>query len=129
MAKVEMTGFEYMNIMDKQKELEELKRGMVDAFKLRFEDEDSIPYASYMWSIPEEVAQEILKRTAAELVNHPKAIKTLYEENTPCLVVTTGYFSRDWGGAKDPNTVDLRDVPEFKKIWDDFDETKDQEEE
>lgn len=129
MAKVEMTGFEYMNIMDKQKELEELKRGMVDAFKLGFEDEDSIPYASYMWSIPEEVAQEILKRTAAELVNHPKAIKTLYEENTPCLVITTGYFSRDWGRAKDLNTVDLRDVPEFKKIWDDFDETKDQEEE
>lgn len=129
MAKVEMTGFEYMDIMDKQKELEELKRGMVDALVLRFDEEDNTPRAAYRWIIPEEIEQEILKRTATALVERPEAVKKLYEENTPCLVITTGYFSRDWGNVNDPNTVDLRDVPEFKKMWDSFSESEEQEEE
>lgn len=50
MAKVEMTGFEYMELMDKARELDALKQELVNAVKVKVdvdEDDGSVSVRAY----------------------------------------------------------------------------------
>lgn len=118
MAKVEMTGCEYMELMDKCKELEALKQAMIDGCEIEVNKDYERPVVRYCYEFPEEVKQGILNKVVKSLVEYPESVEELYNNDTPCLVITGGYFTRDWGSSKDPNTLDLRDHPEFKKLWD-----------
>lgn len=129
MAKVEMTGFEYMEMADKVRELDTLKHNMVDALKVSVtKDEDSISVrVTYELAYPKDVLETIKNNVAEQLAKDEEAVYYLYQDGSPCLVASSGYFTRDWGNARDINTVDLRENENFKRVWDKI--TKENEEE
>lgn len=121
MAKVEMSGFEYMELMNKSKELNTLKQAMVDAVEVQIAGESNqYVRAYYQFKYPAEVLETIRDQVAEQIAQDEQAVKYLYENESPCLVVMSGYFTRDWGNAADSNTVDLRKNRKFKQVWDKF---------
>lgn len=129
MAKVEMTGYEYMELMNKSRELDALKQEMVDAIEVQISDESSqYVRAYYQFKYPAELLETIRDQVAEQIAQDEQAVKYLYENESPCLVVMSGYFTRDWGNAADSNTVDLRENRKFKKVWDKFEVNQTEEE-
>lgn len=133
MAKVEMTGYEYMELVDKARKLDSLKQELVDAVTVKIEhdedDEDKVrTHAYYNFTYPDELLRQIRDNVAEQLAKDPKAVKYLYTDDSPCFVVSSGYFTRDWGMNKDKNTVDLRENANFRKIWESFKKAEEEEE-
>ena len=121
MAKVEMTGYEYMELADKARKLDVLKQDLVDAVTVEIEhddEDDKVSVRAYHnFTYPDELLRQIRDNVAEQLARDPKAVKCLYDDNSPCLVVSSGYFTRDWGTSNDKNTVDLRENANFRKVW------------
>lgn len=121
MAKVEMSGFEYMELVDKARKLDSLKQELVDAVEVQIAGENSqYVRAYYQFKYPAEVLETIRDQVAEQIAQDEQAVKYLYENESPCLVVMSGYFTCDWGNAADSNTVDLRENRKFKQVWDKF---------
>lgn len=118
MAKVEMAGQEYLELVGKERELSALKTQLDKAAELVIDEEDNRPKVYYTFEYPRDIAEAIKTRTAEQLAQNEEAVRHLYNDETPCLVITHGYFTRDWGTAADRNTVDLRTNPKFKAVWD-----------
>lgn len=132
MAKVEMTGFEYMEMMDKARKLEALNQSLVDAVEVKIEqnEDDKVDVRAYYdFAYPEELLRQIRDNVAEQLAEDPKAVKYLYNNDNPCLVVSSGYFTRDWGMSKDKNSVDLRENAKFNAVWQSCENAEDEEEE
>lgn len=132
MAKVEMTGFEYMELMDKARELGALKQELMDAVEVkveRDEEDDTVTVRAYYdFTYPNALLKQIRDDVAEQLAKDPKAVKYLYKDDSPCFVVSSGYFTRDWGMNKDNNTVDLRENANFRKVWESFNKAEEEEE-
>ena len=132
MAKVEMTGFEYMELMDKARELDALKQELVDAVEVKVdvdEDDGSVSVCAYYdFTYPDELLRQIRDNVAEQIAKDPKAVKYLYKDNSPCFVVSSRYFTRDWGMNRDNNTVDLRENANFRKVWESFNQAEEEEE-
>lgn len=132
MAKVEMTGFEYMELMDKSRELGALKQELVDAVEVKVdvdEDEGRVSVRAYYdFTYPNSLLEQIRDNVAEQLAKNPKAVENLYNNDSPCLVVSSGYFTRDWGTGRDKNTVDLRENANFRKVWELFNKADGEEE-
>ena len=132
MAKVEMTGYEYMELMDKARKLDSLKQDLVDAVKVKIEhddDDDKVRMlAHYKFTYPDELLRQIRDNVAEQIAKDPKAVKYLYKDDSPCFVVTSGYFTRDWGINNDNNTVDLRENENFRKVWQACEQEEEEEE-
>ena len=133
MAKVEMTGYEYMELVDKARKLDSLKQELVDAVTVKIEhdedDEDKVrTRAYYNFTYPDELLRQIRDNVAEQLAKDPKVVKYLYKDDSPCFVVSSGYFTRDWGTGRDKNTVDLRENANFRKIWESFKKAEEEEE-
>ena len=121
MAKVEMTGYEYMELMDKARKLDVLKQDLVDAVTVEIDHDDEDDKVSvrayYDFTYPKELLRQIRDNIAEQLAKDPKAVKYLYKNDSPCMIVSSGYFTRDWGMNQDKNTVDLRENANFRKVW------------
>lgn len=132
MAKVEMTGFEYMELMDKARELDALKQELVDAVEVKVdvdEDDGNVSVCAYYdFTYPNSLLKQIRDNVAEQLAKDPKAVKNLYINDSPCMIVSSGYFTRDWGTSRDKNTVDLRENANFKKVWESFNMPEEEEE-
>lgn len=132
MAKVEMTGFEYMELMDKARELDALKQELVNAVKVKVdvdEDDGSVSVRAYYdFTYPNSLLKQIRDNVAEQLAKDPKAVKYLYKDDSPCMVVSSGYFTRDWGMNRDNNTVDLRENANFRKVWQACEQEEEEEE-
>ena len=133
MAKVEMTGYEYMELMDKARKLDVLKQDLVDAITVKIEhnddDEDKVNVRAYYdFTYPEELLKQIRDNVAEQLAKDPKAVKYLYKDDSPCFVVSSAYFTRDWGMNQDKNTVDLRENENFRKVWQACEQEEEEEE-
>ena len=133
MAKVEMTGYEYMELMDKARTLDSLKQDLVNALTVEIEhddeDDDKVSVRAYYdFPYPEELLRQIRDNVAEQLVKDPKAVKYLYNESSPCLIVPSGYFTRDWGMNQYKNSVDLRENENFRKVWQACEQEEEEEE-
>lgn len=132
MAKVEMTGFEYMELVDKARKLEALNQELVDAVEVKVdvdEDDRSVSVRAYYdFTYPDALLKQIRDNVAEQLAKDPKAVESLYNNDNPCLVVSGGYFTRDWGTSRDKNTVDLRENANFRKVWESFNQAEEEEE-
>lgn len=132
MAKVEMTGYEYMELADKARKLDVLKQDLVDAVtvEIKHDDEDDkVRVRAYNnFTYPDELLRQIRDNVAEQLARDPKAVKYLYDDNSPCLAVSSEYFTRDWGTSKDKNTVDLRENANFRKVWQACEQEEEEEE-
>lgn len=132
MAKVEMTGFEYMELMDKARELDALKQELVDAVEVKVdvdEDDGSVSVRAYYdFTYPNSLLKQIRDNVAEQLAKDPKAVKYLYKDDSPCFVVSSRYFTRDWGMNRDNNTVDLRENANFRKVWQACEQEEEEEE-
>ena len=121
MAKVEMTGFEYVALVNKGEELDQLKTSLIDATEVSIDEETHRPLAYFTFEYPEDLKQEILKQVVDKLMQDEEAVRYLYNDNSPILNITSGYFAYDWGTANNPNTIDLRLDPRIKILWDKLD--------
>lgn len=132
MAKVEMTGYEYVELMDKARKLDALKQDLVDAVtvEIKHDDEDDkVRVRTYNnFTYPDELLRQIRDNVAEQLAKDPRAVKYLYNDNSPCLAVLSEYFTRDWGTSKDKNTVDLRENANFRKVWQACEQEEEEEE-
>lgn len=133
MAKVEMTGYEYMELVDKTRNLDVLKQELVDAVTVKIEHDDDDAdkvsvFAYYNFTYPDELLEQIRDNVAEQLAKDPKAVKYLYNNNSPCLIVPSGYFTRDWGNSNYENTVDLRENENFRKVWQACEQEEEEEE-
>lgn len=131
MAKVEMAGFEYMELVDKARKLDTLNQSLVNAVEVKIEqnEDDKVSVRAYYdFTYPKELLRQIRDNVAEQLAKDPKAVKYLYNNDSPCLVVSSGYFTRDWGMSKDKNTVDLRENENFRKVWQACEQEEEEEE-
>lgn len=132
MAKVEMTGFEYMEMMDKARKLDVLKQDLVDAVTVEIDHDDEDDKVSvrayYDFTYPKELLRQIRDNIAEQLAKDPKAVKYLYKNDSPCMIVSSGYFTRDWGMNQDKNAVDLRENANFRKVWQACEQEEEEEE-
>lgn len=132
MAKVEMTGYEYMELVDKARKSESLKQELVDAVTVEIEHDDEDDKVSVCvcndFTYPEELLRQIRDNIAEQLAKDPKAVKYLYDNDNPCMIVTGGYFTRDWGMNQYKNTVDLRENENFRKVWQACEQEEEEEE-
>ena len=126
MARVEMTGIEYFTLVEKEKELNQLKKALINATEVRIDEEIHRPLAYFTFEYPEDLKQEILEQVVDKLMQDEKSVRYLYNENSPILKITGGYFTYDWGTANDPNTIDLRLDLRIKTLWDKFDAEKEE---
>lgn len=132
MAKVEMTGYEYMELVDKARKLDALNQDLVDAVEVkveRDEEDDTVTVRAYYdFTYPNSLLKQIRDDVAEQLAKDPKAVESLYNNDSPCLVVSSAYFTRDWGTGRDKNTVDLRENANFRKVWESFNKAEKEEE-
>ena len=79
MAKVEMTGYEYMELADKARKLDVLKQDLVDAVtvEIKHDDEDDkvSVRAHFNFAYPDELLRQIRDNVAEQLARDPKAVK------------------------------------------------------
>lgn len=132
MAKVEMTGYEYMELVDKARKLEALNQELVDAVEVKVnvdEDDGRVSVRAYYdFTYPDALLKQIRDNVAEQLAKDPKAVESLYNNDNPCMIVSSGYFTRDWGTNRDKNTVDLRENANFRKVWESFNKAEEEEE-
>ena len=132
MAKVEMTGYEYMELMDKARKLDVLKQDLVDAVTVEIDHDDEDDKVSvrayYDFTYPKELLKQIRDNVAEQLAKDPKAVKYLYKNDSPCMIVSSGYFTRDWGMNQYKNSVDLRENENFRKVWQACEQEEEEEE-
>lgn len=132
MAQVTMDSKEYLELVDKARQLDVLKSRMVDEVEIRVDMDDSWGcgvYISFHPIIPQDTMDQIVERITDTVVAAPGAIARLVEDNTHFLNISSGSITSHWDDQPAEDEVDLLQNREFRTAWEAIKQEKEQEDE
>lgn len=119
MAQVIMSDKEYLEMMEKCKEFDELQQQMVDAFEINIviEEIDPSKYTmKYTPVYPATAKEAIVDKVIKTLISNEGIMDFLFENKRYVLNLSGPYLS-SWYEHSNTNLVRLTDYPEFKEAW------------
>lgn len=119
MAQVTMDSKEYLEFVDKARQLEVLKSRMVDECEISVDAERTWGPVSVAFSpiFPQDVLDQIVERVTDAIVAVPEVVGRLVAENEHFLNLSSGQISSHWDDTPGHNEVDLLLNKKFKAVW------------
>lgn len=130
MAQVTMDSKEYLELIDKQRQLATLKSRMVDEMEITVDMNDSWGcgvYISFHPIIPQDTMDQITERVTDTVVAEPEAMSRLVENNAHFLNILSGRIVSHWDDQPAEDEVDLLQNKKFRTAWEATKQEKEQE--
>lgn len=117
MAQVTMDSKEYLEMITQIRELEQLKRDLIEGFTFDYNEDSYSGYTcSYKNVIPVDVRKAIVAKVVQTCVSNTELMQTLCVEQRVVFDLSTMTMVRDWG-YNEEHYIGLLNYPEFKKAY------------
>lgn len=132
MVQVTMDSKEYLELVDKARQLDVLKSRMVDEVEIRVDITDTWGcgvHITFHPIIPQDTMDQIVERITDTVVAEPGAMARLVKGDTHFLNISSGYITSHWDDQPAEDEVDLLQNREFRTAWEAVKQEKEQEDE
>ena len=117
MAQVTMDSKEYLELIAAQKELEHLKKALLDGFKFEYSPESYRKYkCEFQPELPADIVERITNKVLEECLSNPGLMKALNDDSETVFDIKAMQMCRDWGD-KDPYFIHLLEYPDFQAAY------------
>lgn len=120
MANVTMTSVEYLELVDYARDLEQLKRDMIDNVKIEIR-----PYSTYcrygldiIPTFTEDMKRAVCRKIAKVIIEDTEIMDTLYKTDSHYVDLSNNLITYCWGMRDKKNFLDLFTDASFKIAWD-----------
>lgn len=119
MAQVTMDSKEYLEFVDKARQLEALKSRILDECEVSVDPERSWGPVNVIFHpvFPQDTLDQIVELVTDAIVAVPEAVGKLVAENEHFLNLLTGHVNSHWDDTPECNEVDLLLNKKFKAAW------------
>ena len=119
MAQVTMDSKEYLEFVDKARQLEALKSRILDECEVSVDPERSWGPVNVIFHpvFPQDTLDQIVELVTDAIVAVPEAVGKLVAENEHFLNLLTGHVNSHWDDTPERNDVDLLLNKKFKAAW------------
>ena len=119
MAQVTMDSKEYLEFVDKARQLEALKSRILDECEVSVDPERSWGPVNVIFHpvFPQDTLDQIVELVTDAIVAVPEAVGKLVAENEHFLNLLTGHVNSHWDDKPERNDVDLLLNKKFKAAW------------
>lgn len=131
MAQVTMDSKEYLELVDKSRQLDNLKAQMVDTIEVEIDPDSSYSPCKVHFRpvMPLDTQFQIVVLVVDQiLAADPEVLKHLVRERKHFLNLQSGYISSNWNDKPDKDEVDLWKNKKFHVAWDNMQKQLDEEE-
>lgn len=126
MAQVTMDSKEYLEFVDKARQLEALKSRMVDGCKISVDAESTWNpvRVTFQPIFPQDTLNQIVELVTGAIIAVPEAVGILVAENEHFLNLTSGNITSHWDDTPEHDEVDLLLNKKFKAAWEEAKQAK-----
>lgn len=126
MAQVTMDSKEYLEFVDKARQLEALKSRILDECEVSVDPERSWGPVNVIFHpvFPQDTLDQIVELVTDAIVAVPEAVDKLVAENEHFLNLLTGQVNSHWNDTPERNDVDLLLNKKFKATWEEAKQAK-----
>lgn len=126
MAQVTMDSKEYLEFVDKARQLEVLKSRMVDECEISVDLERSWSPVNVTFHpvFPQDTLDQIVELVTDAIVAVPEAVGKLVAENEHFLNLASGHINSHWDDTPERDEVDLLLNKKFKAAWEEAKQTE-----
>ena len=126
MAQVTMDSKEYLEFVDKARQLEALKSRILDECEVSVDPERSWGPVNVIFHpvFPQDTLDQIVELVTDAIVAVPEAVGKLVAENEHFLNLLTGHVNSHWDDTPERNEVDLLLNKKFKAAWEEAKQAK-----
>lgn len=119
MAQVTMDSKEYLGFVDKARQLDSMKRRMVEEIEVRINTETTYHpvHVTFHPIIPQDTMAQIVETVVDTVLAEPKVMGLLVEENNHFLNMVTGLIYTRWDDKPEGDEVDLLQNKKFREAW------------
>lgn len=119
MAQVTMDSKEYLEFVDKARQLEVLKSRMVDGCEISVDLERSWNPVNVAFHpiFPQDTLDQIVELVADAIIAVPEVVGRLVAENEHFLNLVSGHINSHWDDTPERDEVDLLLNRTFKAAW------------
>ena len=120
MANVTMTSVEYLELVDYARDLEQLKRDMIDNVVIEIRPDNT--YRKYSLDITptftEDMKRAVCRKIAKAIIDNTEIMDTLYKNDSHYVDLANSLITYCWDGQDKKNFLDLCVDASFKIAWD-----------
>ena len=120
MANVTMTSVEYLELVDYARDLEQLKRDMIDNVKIEIRPDST--YRRYGLNIiptfTEDMKRAVCRKIAKAIIEDTEIMDTLYKNDSHYVDLSNSLITYCWDIQDKKNFLDLCVDASFKIAWD-----------
>ena len=128
MAQVTMDSKEYLELVNAQRELEQLKKDMVDGFSFKYSENAYQKYhCKFDPVIPDDAKEQIISRVIDECINVSELMQVCRQNNLTVFNLRTMQLTMHWSTLESCE-VDLMEYPDFQVAFNAFVEETEEEE-
>lgn len=126
MAQVTMDSKEYLEFVDKARQLEALKSRMVDGCKISVDLERSWSPVNVTFQpiFPQDTLNQIVELVADAIIAVPEVVSRLVAENAHFLSLSEGNITSHWNDTPEHDEVDLLLNKKFKAAWEEAEQAE-----
>ena len=126
MAQVTMDSKEYLEFVDKARQLEALKSRILNECEVSVDPERSWGPVNVIFHpvFPQDTLDQIVELVTDAIVAVPEAVGKLVAENEHFLNLLTGHVNSHWDDTPERNEVDLLLNKKFKAAWEEAKQAK-----
>jgi hypothetical protein len=131
MAQVTMDSKEYLELVDKSRQLDNLKAQMVDTVEVEINPDATYNpcRVTFRPVMPLDTQFQIVELVVDQiLAADPELLKHLVSENEHFLHLHSGYINNHWNNEPEQDEVDLLKNKKFRVAWDNMQKQLDEEE-
>lgn len=120
MAQVTMDGKEYLELIAAQRELEQIKKDMLEGFSFKYDEDTYQKYrCKFALVIPDSIKEQIITRVIDACVNTPEMMQVCYQNNLTVFDLKDMQLSMHWS-TMSAYEVDLMEYPDFQAAFNAF---------
>lgn len=119
MAQVTMDSKEYLELVDKARQLEKFKNHLVDSIEVKIDRESSwnLVRVAIHPLIPQETLDQMVELITDTIMTEDQVMRALVEGNTHFLNIMSGQVVSRWDDKPEEDEVDLLQNSKFRNAW------------
>lgn len=119
MAQVTMDSKEYLELIDKARQLDVLKSRMVDELEITVDTTSTWHYVNVTFHpiIPQDTMDQIVELLTDTVTAEPGAMAMLVDDNAHFLNMVSGSIGSHWDEKPENGEVDLLQNKQFREAW------------
>lgn len=120
MAKVELTGAEYYELMRIRDAYYDMCKAVSDEWSLHLHADMDYVTVQRDVQIADHIIPEIFNQFEEQLIGNPDMLRVLVRKDTPIINVLDGAIYTDYGGTPKQHEWDIRKNTRLGPLWEQF---------